>query len=313
MAVANHEIIGNARTQAVPRTAFGMAALLLVLLCLGCQQHLPRTEAHSAKTREIKVANAAELLKAIGPDRTILLAPGTYDLTATVDKQARSPYIGWKQGHPQDPHRTMVIKDVRNLSLVGDKELRPVILVKSAGIEVLGLSNVSSVHLTDLRICHDPRIGNCSSAVLYIENSRDVRLSNTALYGCGSIGIQAKDVDGIHISDSIIDDCPDQAVTLKNCTNVRFVSSTITRCGNFGVLRLHDCGEVLFENCRIASSHCTYSGLTYAIFHVSGSSVTFRGGAITQNVAGKMANDEASLKLHDVDVSNNQLHGSLSK
>lgn len=86
-------------------------AALLASSLVVCSLGLPGL-AKMAPLPTLKVANAEQLLQALGPNRTIQLQPGIYHLTPELKSSA---YAKWKS--PDQP--TLVIQNVSNLNIIG--------------------------------------------------------------------------------------------------------------------------------------------------------------------------------------------------
>lgn len=88
----------------------------------------------------LKVANVQQLLQALGPDRTIQLQPGIYHLSPEL---ATTPYAG-----PKAPGlATLLIRNVKNLSLIGSDPQRTRLVSTRCKGDVLDFAASSAVRM----------------------------------------------------------------------------------------------------------------------------------------------------------------------
>lgn len=171
---------------------------------------------------EIRVSTVDELLAAIGPDRTVILAPGTYDLSAAANYGGLSgTYYYWLDTY--DGYE-LVIDGVRNLTIraeapdAGDT----LISAESRYANVISFRNSEKFSLVGFTAGHTPDRGECSGGVIDLQNCLDVYLGGCRLYGCGVIGVRAWQCSSLHVDSCEIFDCSWHAVSVSDSSILLF-------------------------------------------------------------------------------------------
>lgn len=169
----------------------------------------------------IHVSNVDEFLAAIGPNSSIYLEDGTYDLsTASSYGGYGSPYYVWKDTGVDGPQ--LVICNLRGLSITGGGADKVTISAEPRYAEVLAFDNCRDIELSGFTAGHAQEPGTCVGGVLYFNESSNVKVSGCSLYGCGVWGVTAIDSSDIAVKDTEIYDCSSGDINLSGCRNVSF-------------------------------------------------------------------------------------------
>jgi len=203
--------------------------------------------------RVITVSTAKEFIEAIGSDRIIRLEPGEYlipdgpiEETAHVYQDYTIPWV--------EKSLTLIIRDVRNLTIEGAGE-GPVRLVRDSNYaDVLCFEDSQDVKLVNVELGHVPDPAECTGAVLGLRNCREVRVERSVLFGCGSRGLHAIEVEGLDFSDSVIRDCTEGIMRVMNSCDVVFRSSRFEKNRVYdgrGGIAVKGSRNVLFDDCDI--------------------------------------------------------------
>ncbi|MEM7009997.1 MAG: hypothetical protein AAF585_00815, partial [Verrucomicrobiota bacterium] len=152
--------------------------LVGALLLCQCQTNQPQNNT-------IEVSSAQELLDAIGPDRTIKLAAGVYDLTPAAEGEseyhvARYVFDGFERS----------VKHVNGLRLIGGAGVK--IQVEPRYANVLTFEGCRDLTIENIFFTHTPEQGYCTGGVLNFANCSNVVINNCVLDGCGIEGITAQ-------------------------------------------------------------------------------------------------------------------------
>jgi len=193
-----------------------LAALLALALLAGCSAAAPAapTEEPAAPTepaesaaapeteapaeaqlgqRDVHVSTVDELLAAIAPNTTIWLDKGDYDLTA-AENYGKTPdgvSYTWEQiGQPGD--YGLVIMDAENLILRGEDPAETRILTDPRYVNVLRFIDCEAPGLEALTVGHTEG-AYCSGGVLRFDRCDRVTIGNCGLFGCGTVGVMARD------------------------------------------------------------------------------------------------------------------------
>ena len=170
----------------------------------------------------VEVATADEFLRAIGPDRTIILNTKLLDLSEASDYgSAGGDYYFWEDCYdgPQ-----LVIQGVNDLTITM-KEGAPEETTISAVpryANVLAFRGCKNLQLTGFTAGHTKEQGSCSGGVLDFWDCLDVTIDNMRLYGCGVLGVQTSGCSGIAVLQTEIFECSFGAVECYQTDTIRF-------------------------------------------------------------------------------------------
>lgn len=190
----------------------------------------PETEAPAEATpgqRDVHVSTVDELLAAIAPNTTIWLAKGDYHLTA-AENYGKTPdgvSYTWEQiGQPED--YGLVIMDAENLVLRGEGPDETRILTDPRYVNVLRFVDCEAPGLEALTVGHTEG-AYCSGGVLRFDRCDRVTIGNCGLFGCGTVGVMARDCEEINVINSRIYECSSAAVSVTGCRDVLVESCEI--------------------------------------------------------------------------------------
>ena len=174
----------------------------------------------------IHVSNVDEFLAAIGPNSSIYLEDGVYDLsTASSYGGYGSQYYVWKDTGVDGPQ--LVICNLRGLSITGGGADKVTISAEPRYAEVLAFDNCRDIELSGFTAGHAQEPGTCVGGVLYFNESSSVQVGGCSLYGCGVWGVTAIDSSDIAVKDTEIYDCSSGDINLSGCRNVSFENCDI--------------------------------------------------------------------------------------
>ena len=183
----------------------------------------PETEAPAEATpgqRDVHVSTVDELLAAIAPNTTIWLAKGDYDLTA-AENYGRTPdgvSYTWEQiGQPGE--YGLVIMDVENLVLRGEDPAETRILTEPRYVNVLRFVDCEAPSLEALTVGHTDG-AYCFGGVLRFDRCDRATIGNCGLFGCGTVGVKARDCEELSVINSRIYECSSSAVSVDGCRDV---------------------------------------------------------------------------------------------
>ncbi|MCR5844015.1 MAG: right-handed parallel beta-helix repeat-containing protein, partial [Oscillospiraceae bacterium] len=205
-----------------------LAAVLALVLLAGCAAlagPLPRAAAEEQGAETVvRVSNVDELLAGIAPDTTIELEAGTYDLTTASDygQDTHSAYYSWNGAYDGFE---LTLHNLDKLTIRGAGKGSTVLAAVPRYANVLKISNCRNVALENLTAGHTTEPGFCMGGVLSFEMTDNASIENCGLYGCGTIGVQARECHGLTVKSTEIYECSYGAVSLHSCRNV-----TVTEC-----------------------------------------------------------------------------------
>ncbi len=195
-----------------------LAAVLTVALLLGCGGIAG--PAPAAADNAGRVSTVDELLAAIAPDTVIELAPGTFDLSSASNygEDTHSLYYSWNEVY--DGYE-LVLYNVQNLTIRGAGPGETILTAVPRYANVLRFSGCQGMRVEALTAGHTTEPGFCTGGVLYFDGCENSTVDACGLYGCGILGVQARDCTGLTVKNSDIYECSYGAVSLHQCRNVQ--------------------------------------------------------------------------------------------
>ncbi len=219
--------------------------------------------ASPAKTDNVvRVSTVDEFLNAIAPDTVIELAAGTYDLSTAASYRGNStnPFIAWNEVY--DNGAELEILGVQNLTICGAGMDSTTIAAVPRYANVIKFSNCQDVTVESLTAGHTTEPGWCMGGVLRFENCERTAVNACGLYGCGIIGVWARECSDLTVTGCDIYECSYSAVDVDRCRNVRVEGCDIhdhgTREGQGSAMHLFSAsygeGFTVYNN-RIHDNH----------------------------------------------------------
>ena len=232
-----------------------MLALVLITACGKTSDVPAQTQAspESGNVQETdgvyKVSTTEEFLLSIGSDRTIVLAPGEYNLSQSVT-------IGQMRGldyHYEEVYDgyQLVIDGVYNLTIEGSEDT--VICTDPRYANVIKFDGCRYLTLKGFTAGHTDEPGYCQGGVIEFDNCEDVFVESCALYGCGTCGIWAENTDRIQVTSAEIYECSFNAVWLECCRDATFENCTIRNISNNNarLFSFDVCTDINVSGCEI--------------------------------------------------------------
>jgi hypothetical protein len=235
--VASGTIVGSASERYRSLGTLIDGAESQALVCLGVR-------ASEQDGNDIRVKNAVELVKAIGPERTIRLAAGRYDLTGMFTVKNR--YIEWVN---EFDGPCPVIKNLSGLALVGEEGAE--IVISPAYGWALSFETCSGIRISGLTIGHS-KPGYCIGGVLSFVRCDDVEIRSCDLYGSGTYGLGLDRAVKFSIADSIVRDCTYGLAAVERCEDLLFDSTVFKGTGEFDLFSVTASIHLLFKDCEFS-------------------------------------------------------------
>ena len=242
---------------------FGLLLALVLGVFSGCAGAQEETVATLEPTEETEpvVNTMDEFLAAIGPDRTVTLAAGTYNLADAAD-YGRSGGSAWYRWENVGDGYALVLTGVDNLTIRGAGMDATILEADPRDANVLTLEKCFRVTLEDFTAGHTQEPGFCSAGVVDLEGSMGVTLRRVGLYGCGSIGLSGSNCTDVQVLDSHIYDCSSSGVSLYRCDEVRIQNTVFSDIGDrdeggYAVFSLSECRDTVISGCEITGAVTT--------------------------------------------------------
>lgn len=211
----------------------------------------------------IKVNNADEFVKAIGPNRIVELNVDTFYLRGIeqlkdVDIEAEksltiTPYVSYGPGNG------LTIKNVNNLEIIGTKtgNRHSILSSRDYGDAILSFVSCNQLVLKKFEANHIPKAeGHCTGGVISIEKSENVFIDSCVLIGSGSFGVNLFDCKDILCSNIQVKECSIMLSELERNENVLFENCEFLdiRCDGH-LIYVTDCRKVVYKKCVFTKNY----------------------------------------------------------
>ncbi len=200
-----------------------------------------KLEAMSDDRKVMKVSTLAELVQAIGPDRVIRLAPGTYDLSEGY--RIKNRYVTWVD---EFDGPCPVIKSVSNLAFIGDGNAT--IVIKPAYGWVFSFDTCSGIRISGVTVGHTVP-GYCLGGVLRFKNCDDVEVRSCDLYGSGTYGIGLERTSRFAMEGCAIHDCTYGLATIDRSSEISFTDTEFRDTGEYELVEIRASDGVVWTDC----------------------------------------------------------------
>lgn len=189
----------------------------------------PREEEYAQDgTRLVRVSTVDDFLAAIGPDTTIQLEEGVYDLSAASGYGGQGgDWYSWEERYDGPSLR---ISGVSNLRILGAGRAITQLLAEPRYASVLSFDNCRDVLVFGLTAGHTPKEAYCTGNVLDFVSCRNAEVKDCGLFGCGVIGVFAEDCRHVQVSGTEIYNCSWMAASFEDCTDVFLDDCSIYGC-----------------------------------------------------------------------------------
>ena len=237
-------------------------SVLILTLCMS---------AH-AEIQTITVSNAREFLGALGSNRVIEMAPGEYNLSG-VDMPKLAEGVTWSRAH-DGPE--LVLTGIKNLTIRGaNPNSKPRIVINPRYAFVMKFANCSDIAIENVWGGHSEG-GYCEGGVFSFENSSNITIIGTSMYGCGTEGLQLSNVSGMKVTNSEIYKCTYYIMTVSGGENIVFENCTFRDNEQFTLVNVDGTANMSFEN-------CTFINNRGQMFNVTGTAISVSNSAFSGN------------------------------
>ena len=257
--------------------------------------------------QRLQVHTQRQLIAAIGSDRTIELIGGPFVLTGS-DDEGELPANPAVEFRDPDPVPFLVLKGVHNLRLcsIGG----PVHVLGKSPADVLRCEDCRDVTFEGLVLGHDTGVAHyCSAPVLVLQRCSRIVVRDCELFGCGTEGVVAEQVDGFRMERGEIHTCRNGVVTFSASKAIGFHGTVFRDCAlwqpGFNLLR---CEAVRFTDCTVRGldGSVDRSPEGQLVFFVSmDEAVQFVRGTIHGNRVQRVANSKLLLVREGTDERDN--------
>ncbi|WBW97703.1 hypothetical protein [Oceanirhabdus sp. W0125-5] len=123
---------------------------------------------------------------------------------------------------------------IKNLTIIGAGNT-PIRVSAASTFEVFGFIDCENIIIRNLSIGHWNDA--CNGAVIYAENSSNIRVENSVLYGCGTIGLEYTNVKKASAVNTLIWDCSEVGIEFYQVQGAYLNNVIITENGRNSVYK----------------------------------------------------------------------------
>ena len=177
---------------------------------------------------EIPVSTVDEFLKAIGPERTIVLKAELFDLSEAANYGSKGgEYYYWRENFDGP---ALVIKGVKDLAIraEADSPRETTVSAVPRYADVLSFVDCENITLSGFTAGHTKEPGSCSGGVLLFENCGGVLIERCRLFGCGILGLQTRNCRDLQIDSTKIYECSQGAGSFSKTEGIAFLNCVVT-------------------------------------------------------------------------------------
>lgn len=267
--------------------------IAVILLCLPL---IAKNKLLSKKPREIHVSSEEEFVNAIAPN-TIIYVDAVEEgmLWIGTDEEYHTDYVNYEYSFDG---MELVIRNVDNLSIIGNPVQRTFLVTDCAYSNVLRFESCSSISLKNLSCGHHTE-GYCTGGVLYFGKCQNISIENCDLWGCGIEGITAYDCQNISCENSIIRDCSYSILTMSHSQGISFKNCAMHDNREYEQINFYSCKNVSFESCAIYSNDTSGCWDEKYLINVDNTKVSFDNCAIFNNKVTNLTNSSKSVTFNN--------------
>ena len=205
-----------------------------------------------------RVSDREGFINALGSNRTIVVEEGAKILLCAEDEYPEwdpGPYASWESNFDGS---SLVIRDVENLVITGEGYRESSLVVEPRYVFVLDLQNCRGVSIENLNLGHTTG-GYCDSGVLGIHHCRDISVTGSFLYGCGTEGITMGNSSNVVISGTDIAQCTYGIMTCRGSREILFQNCLFRDNREYYGVELMGCSGVEFTGCIFRNCFCDFT------------------------------------------------------
>ena len=203
----------------------------------------------------VVVKTADEFLAALGSNKDIVIDTPLLDLSTATSYQSQIAGEGYYWTDPFDGPE-LTICELDNLTIRGkDGKAANVISAVPRYAQVLRFQNCSNVTVEDLTAGHTKEPGYCIGGVLDFEGCGNVTVTNTGLFGCGTIGIIGNQCRNMELTDNEIYECSYGGISLGQVKYANMKGNTFRDLGDeYGTGYIYSftgCADLTFDGSSV--------------------------------------------------------------
>lgn len=201
----------------------------------------------------ITVETAQEFVDALGSNKKIILKPGVYNLSGVNQINKSDNSVVWKI---VNDGKELNLNNISNLTIEGMDTGKVEIKVTPRYAEIINFTGCSNINIKNIVAGHTPAPYECNAGVLGFNNSNDISIADSELYGCGSVGLDLHYVNRLNVSNCTIDHCSLRAIYIYKSEDITFTGSKIVNHEAYSnIVDLYSAKNVSFSGCEFSGNN----------------------------------------------------------
>lgn len=191
--------------------------------------------------RSISVSTAAQLVEAIGPDRTIVLKKGVYLLSSAYGVE--SDYATWTEG---DDGSELSIDNVQNLTIRGASDAK---IVSDSGLSsIIGFYDSKNVTLDNLSFSRSAKADeDMGAGSFYAESVTGLVIDRCSFEGGTTVAIELYDCKDVAIKRTSVTGADLGALSAVSTASLTLSGFKVKDCSGYPLFLFENSGEVLIK------------------------------------------------------------------
>ncbi len=250
---------------------------------------------------KVEVKNTEEFIQALGSNKHIILESGTYDITFTKELGALSSH--YKE--PANSWEDIEITGLENVTFEGKGEVS--VIITNPSLWVVNFTNCKNLVFKNLEFGHKVD-GECSGGAALFQNSQNIQLFNVGLYGCGTTGLELRNVSQFSMEASRVYKCTLYLANFRNSNTIAISNTTFENSGMLDMFTFNNNKNVSFTHCTIQNNteREHHFEPIYFVYVVSAESpILFKGCVFENNDYKTFSNSLESLQLKSCEFNDN--------
>lgn len=144
-----------------------------------------------------------------------------------------------------------MIKGIENFSI--DAEVGAFVLIEPRYAYVLEFLNCKNIKISNLTLGHTDS-GYCVGGVLSFKGVTEIEISDSVLFGSGTVGLELNNVDGLNFDKSTIKECTYSIMHIRDSKNIIFTDSTFKDTEQFDLIEIENSRKIEIINGVISNN-----------------------------------------------------------
>jgi hypothetical protein len=243
------------------------------------------------------VSNAKEFVEAIGPQRTIIVEPGEYDLSSVSGMSGE--YFSFEEAYDG---MELEIAGVTGLKIEGAEKWQSHLITRPQYGHVIRFKGCQGISISNIKAGHGPESGYCTGGVFLFEGCQGIKIEGCHLYGSGTEGLTIMRSQSVSVDETIIKSCTYSIMSLSQSQGITFNKCKFFDNQEFELVNISECDGITYKNCEFDRNRTEY-----AFFNVeSSNNVVLKKCSFDANKASRVCNSVGGITHKGTSYSNNQ-------